>query len=79
MTTLNDVRPNDVIKFITTVNNSKKGQPIQEVVLKVTEITGDLIKGVNAMRSLDLEDDKKPFRSYKISNIVQNSLWKLIA
>jgi len=77
---LDNVSSGDVVKFITKVNKSGHDENTQEVILKVTEVDHDkdLVKGINAMRALDLNEDRKPFRSYKISNIVKHSIWKLI-
>lgn len=78
MINITNVSAGDTVQFITKVDNSKKGQEVQHVILKITDITSTCIKGVNAIRALDLNDDRKPFRSYKIVNIVPETLWKLV-
>ena len=79
---LSDVSAGDTIQFITKVDNSNHGQDIQQVILKVTEVTDTLIRGVNAMRSLNLDGadtNNRCFRSYKIANIARETVWKLVA
>jgi hypothetical protein len=72
---ITDAKPNQVVKFTTRVDNSSKGQSIQEVLLRVSEVTDTLIKGVNVNRVLDGTQDTPPYRSYKIANIVPGTVW----
>lgn len=76
---LSSISNGDTVQFITKVDNSSQGQQIQHVILKVTEITPTHIRGVNAMRALNLDDGRRPYRSYKVSNIVQETVWKLVS
>ena len=78
---LSGVSVGDTIQFVTKVDNSQHGQPIQNVILKVTEVTNTHIKGVNAMRALNISGSvsSPPFRSYKIENIISETVWKLVA
>jgi hypothetical protein len=76
---LSDISVGDTVQFITKVDNSNHGQDIQQVILKVTEVTDTLIRGVNALRALNTDDTDRNFRSYKISNIARETVWKLVA
>lgn len=75
---LPDVRVGDVIQFVTRVDNSSQGQSIQNVMLKVSEISNTHVRGVNALRTLN-SDDGKVFRTYRLSNLVEDTVWKLMA
>lgn len=75
---LSTIRAGDIIQFVVRVNHSGVGQPIQNVILKVTEITSTYIRGVNALRTLDSEAGTHAFRTYRIENIVQDTLWKKV-
>ena len=75
---LDSIQEGDIIQFVTRVNSSSENQPIQNVMLKVTEITGTKITGVNALRTLN-SNDGVVFRSYHRSNIVGGTVWKMIA
>lgn len=66
----------DTVQFVVKVQNSGVGQSIQNVFLKVTEITPTYIRGINALRSL--ESENLTYRTYRRENMVQNTLWKLV-
>lgn len=72
---IKDIKPGQIVKFITKVEKSGKGEEIQEVLLRVTETTDAHIKGVNVNRVLDGTQDTLPYRMYKIANIVRNTVW----
>lgn len=68
----------DIIQFVVRVENSGQNQPIQNVMLKVSEITNTHIRGVNAIRTLN-SDEGKIYRTYRLTNIVQGTVWKMLA
>jgi len=70
-----DIKAGQVVKFTVKVENSSQGQAIQEVLLRVSEVTTTLIKGVNVNRILDGTQEALPYRSFKISNIVGGTAW----
>lgn len=72
---ITDTIPGQVVKFTVRVEKSSKGQAIQEVVLRVSEVTSAHIKGVNVNRILDGTQDTLPYRTYKVSNIVNGTVW----
>jgi hypothetical protein len=72
---IKDIKQGQMVKFITKVDKSSKGEEIQEVLLRVTEITDNHVRGVNVNRVLDGTQDTPPFRTYKIANIVGNTVW----
>ncbi len=78
MDLLRAIEEGDIIQFVTKVDNSSQGQNIQHVTLKVTEVNGLYIRGVNALRTLN-SDDGVVFRTYRIANIVRDTVWKMIA
>jgi len=67
--------PGQVVKFTVKVERSSKGQSIQEVVLRVTEVDAAYIRGVNVNRILDGTQDTLPYRTYKVANIVDGTVW----
>ena len=73
---LSGISVNDTVQFVTRVQNSGAGQPIQNVFLKVTEIADTYIRGINAWRTI--ENGDLTYRTYRIENIVQGTLWKLV-
>jgi len=68
---ITDARPGQVVKFIAHVERSSKGQDIQEVLMRVAEVTATHIRGMNVNRLLDGTQDTPPYRTFKISNIVR--------
>jgi hypothetical protein len=72
---ITDVVPGQVVKFTTRVEKSSKGQTIQEVIMRVSEVTQTHIKGVNVNRILDGTQDTLPHRMYKVSNIIADTVW----
>lgn len=70
-----DIKQGQVVKFTVRVENSSKGQPIQEVLLRVSEVSPTHIKGVNVNRLLDGTQDTLPYRTYKVANIVDGTVW----
>ena len=72
---ITDISPGQVVRFTVRVENSSKGQPIQEVLLRVAEVNTTHIRGVNVNRVLDGTQDTLPYRTYKISNIVGGTVW----
>jgi hypothetical protein len=72
---ITDIVPGQVVKFTARVDKSSKGQSIQEVVLRVSEISPTHISGVNVNRILDGTQDTLPYRTYRIANIVENTVW----
>jgi hypothetical protein len=72
---ITDIVPGQVAKFTVRVERSSRGQAIQEVVLRVSEVTPVHIRGVNVNRILDGTQDTLPYRTYKVSNIVEGTVW----
>ncbi len=72
---ITDITPGQVVKFTVRVEKSSKGQSIQEVVLRTTEVDQTHIRGVNVNRILDGTQDTLPYRTYKIANIVDGTVW----
>lgn len=77
--TLSNINAGDVIQFVVRVQNSGAGQPIQNVILKVTEVAATYIRGINALRTLENDVGEHAFRTYRIDNIVQDTVWKKVA
>lgn len=71
---LSDVNVGDIVQFVVRVENSEVGQNIQHVFLKVMEVNTNYIRGLNAIRTLENSD--LSFRTYNVSNIIQDTLWK---
>ena len=71
---LSSIRVDDIVQFVVRVENSGVGQNIQHVVLKVTEVNDNYIRGLNAIRTLENSD--LSWRTYSISNIIQDTFWK---
>lgn len=72
---ISDIQIGQVVKFTVRVEKSSKDQPIQEVVLRVTGINSSHIRGINVNRILDGTEEKLPYRTYKIANIVSGTIW----
>lgn len=72
---ITDIVPGQIVKFTTRVEKSNKGQSIQEVALRVTEVNPTHIRGVNVNRILDGTQDTLPYRTYKVANIVDGTVW----
>jgi len=72
---IKDIKPGQMVKFIARVEKSSKGEEIQEVLLRVTEISDTHIKGINVNRVLDGTQDTLPYRMFKVSNIVRSTVW----
>jgi len=72
---ITDIKPGQVVKFIARIDNSSKGQSIQEILLRVSEVSDTHIKGVNVNRILDGSQDTLPYRSYKVANICADTIW----
>ena len=70
-----DLRQGDIVRFTTKVDKSSQNQPIQDVELRIEEITNTYIKGINVVRILDGTEDKLPYRTYKIDNIITGTMW----
>ena len=72
---ITDVTPGQVVRFVTKVDQSSKGQDIQTVEMRVDKVTDTLITGINVNRILDGTQSSAPYRSYKIANIVADTVW----
>jgi len=72
---ITDITPGQVVKFTVRVENSSQGQPIQEVLLRVSTVDATHIRGVNVNRVLDGTQETLPYRTYKVANIVGGTVW----
>jgi len=70
-----DIASGQVVRFTVKVEKSSKNQNIQDVTLRVTEVTSTHISGVNVNRILDGTQETLPYRTYKVENIVAGTVW----
>lgn len=73
--TIREIAPGQVVRFVTKVERSSKGQEIQNVEMRVDRVTDTTITGINVNRILDGTQDSAPYRTYKIANIVPDTVW----
>lgn len=72
---ISEVTPGQVVRFVTKVERSSKGQEIQNVEMRVDRVSDTHITGINVNRILDGTQDSAPYRTYKITNIVPDTVW----
>lgn len=72
---IKDIVSGQVVRFVTKVDRSSKGQEIQSIEMRVESVTETHITGINVNRILDGTQDSPPYRTYKISNIVPDTVW----
>jgi len=72
---IKDITPGQVVRFVTKVDRSSKGQEIQNVEMRVDRVTDTHITGINVNRILDGTQESPPYRTYKIANIVADTVW----
>lgn len=76
-TALQNLSTGQVVKF--TYKAERSHEPIQNVELRVEEVSGTHLRGINVNRILDGSADSLPFRTYKIANIIPNTVYVKIA
>lgn len=72
---IKDITPGQVVRFVTKVERSSKGQDIQNVEMRVDRVSDTHITGINVNRILDGTQESPPYRTYKIANIVADTVW----
>lgn len=72
---ITDVTPGQVVQFVAKVERSSKGQDIQTVEMRVDKVSDTHITGINVNRILDGTQDSAPYRTYKVANIVPDTVW----
>jgi hypothetical protein len=72
---IKDTTPGQVVRFVTKVERSSKGQEIQNVEMRVEQVSDTHITGINVNRILDGTQESPPYRTYKIANIVPDTVW----
>lgn len=70
---IQDLTRGQVVKF--TYRAERSHEPIQNVELRVEEVNGTHLRGINANRILDGSSDELPYRTYRIANIVPNTVF----
>lgn len=72
---IRDIRPGQIVRFVTKVDKSSRGEDIQNVEMRVESMTDTTITGINVNRILDGTHDSAPYRTYKLANIVPGTAW----
>lgn len=77
----NRVKEGDMLQFAYVAEDSKAGQPIQQVMMRVAKVDDKHINGFNVMRVLDGNAQKveEAYRCYLMERIVADTLWIKLA
>jgi len=70
---IKDLKSGDIVNF--TYKAQRSREPVQNVQLRVEDISDTHIKGINVKRILDGTQDTMPYRTYKLTNIVPNTVF----